>query len=338
MPVPANLVHQLTTGTGTGNLPLTAVPGKQTFGAAFPAGTANECDYFVSHRTAAEWEYGTAHVTAGALVRDTVIGSSNANAAVNFSAGDKDVTNDIPAAKQVTTDTVQTLSNKTFDAPALGTPVSANLANCTGLPTTGLVDEAVTYAKMQNISATARLLGRKTAAAGDPEECTLSEVLDFVGSAARGDLLVRGAATWARKAKGTAGQVLVMDADDPVWADQIAAIPFVIDGGGVAITTGVKGDLTIPFACTILEWTLLGDQSGSIVVDVWKDTYANFPPTIADVITASAKPTISATTKDQSSTLTGWTTTITAGDTLRYNVNSATTIQRATLSLKVRKT
>lgn len=140
MPVPANLVHQLTTGTGTGNLPLTAVPGKQTFGAAFPAGTANECDYFVSHRTAAEWEYGTAHVTAGALVRDTVIGSSNANVAVNFSAGDKDVTNDIPAAKQVTTDTVQTLSNKTFDAPALGTPVSANLANCTGLPLGGVVD------------------------------------------------------------------------------------------------------------------------------------------------------------------------------------------------------
>jgi hypothetical protein len=140
VPVPANLVHQLTTGTGTGNLPLTAVPGKQTFGAAFPAGTANECDYFVSHRTAAEWEYGTAHVTAGALVRDTVIGSSNANAAVNFSAGDKDVTNDIPAAKQVTTDTVQTLSNKTFDAPALGTPVSGALTNCTGLPLSGVVD------------------------------------------------------------------------------------------------------------------------------------------------------------------------------------------------------
>jgi len=139
VPVPANLVHQLTTGTGTGNLPLTAVPGKQTFGAAFPAGTANECDYFVSHRTAAEWEYGTAHVTAGALVRDTVIGSSNANAAVNFSAGDKDVTNDIPASKQVTTDTAQTLTNKTLTSPvlttpALGTPASGVLTNATGLP------------------------------------------------------------------------------------------------------------------------------------------------------------------------------------------------------------
>jgi hypothetical protein len=42
------------------------------------------------------------------------------------------------------------------------------------LPTAGLVNDAVTYAKMQNVSATDRLLGRSTAGAGDPEEivCT----------------------------------------------------------------------------------------------------------------------------------------------------------------------
>lgn len=115
----------------------------------------------------------------------------------------------------------------------------------------------------------------------------------------------------------------------------IGTITFIIDGGGVAITTGIKGDLTIPFACTINEWTLLADQSGSIVVDIWKDTYANYPPTVADTITASAKPTITTATKGQSSTLTGWTTAIAAGDTLRFNVDSITTCQRVTLSLKV---
>lgn len=115
-------------------------------------------------------------------------------------------------------------------------------------------------------------------------------------------------------------------------------ITYVIDGGGSVITTGVKGDLTIPFAGTITEWTLMGDQSGSIVVDIWKDTYANYPPVVGDSITASAKPTISAATKGQSSTLTGWTTAITAGDTLRFNVDSVTTLTRATLSLKVSKT
>jgi hypothetical protein len=79
----------------------------------------------------------------------------------------------------------------------------------------------------------------------------------------------------------------------------------------------------------------VADQSGSIVVDIWKDTYANFPPTVADSITGSADPTITTATKGQSSTLTGWTTTITAGDILRFNVDSVTTIQRVTLALKV---
>lgn len=117
-----------------------------------------------------------------------------------------------------------------------------------------------------------------------------------------------------------------------------ATITFVIDGGGAAITTGIKGDLEIPFGCVIQRATLLADQSGSIVIDIWKDTYANYPPTDADSITASAPPTISSATKSQDSTLTGWTTTITAGDILRFNVDSITTVQRVTLSLKVRKT
>src|SRR5262245_18801188 len=78
------------------------------------------------------------------------------------------------------------------------------------------------------------------------------------------------------------------------------------------------------FGFTIVGWTLLADQSGSLVVDIWKDTYANYPPTGADSITASAKPTISTATKAQSGTLTGWTTSVSAGDVLRFNVDSVT--------------
>ena len=115
-------------------------------------------------------------------------------------------------------------------------------------------------------------------------------------------------------------------------------INFVIDGGGSAITTGIKGDLIVDFACTINSATLLADQSGSIVIDIWKDTYANFPPTVADTITAAAKPTLSAALKSQDTTLTGWTTAIAAGATLRFNVDSVATIQRCTLSLKVTRT
>jgi hypothetical protein len=116
---------------------------------------------------------------------------------------------------------------------------------------------------------------------------------------------------------------------------RIVGIGMIIDGGASVITTGIKGFIEIPFACTIQAVTLLADVSGSIVVDIWKDTYAAYPPTIADTITASAKPTISSALKSQNTTLTGWNTTVNAGDILGFNVDSVTTIKKVTLSLKV---
>ena len=117
-----------------------------------------------------------------------------------------------------------------------------------------------------------------------------------------------------------------------------ASIVFIIDGGSLVITTGIKGDIQVPFACTITKATLLADQSGSIVVDIWKDTYANFPPTGADTITASAKPTISSALKSEDSALTGWTKAISAGDVLRFKVDSVAAVQRVTLVLDATKT
>jgi hypothetical protein len=115
------------------------------------------------------------------------------------------------------------------------------------------------------------------------------------------------------------------------------AINFTVDGGGATIATGLKGFLRIPFACTITAVTMLADQTGSIVVDVWKDTYANHPPTDADSITALAQPTISADVKSQDSTLTDWTTEIAAGDILAFNVDSCTAIQRLSMQLHITK-
>jgi hypothetical protein len=117
----------------------------------------------------------------------------------------------------------------------------------------------------------------------------------------------------------------------------LSAIVFIIDGGGSAITTGQKGHLEIPFKCEIQRVTLLADVSGSIVVDIWNDTYANFPPTDADSITAAAPPTITTAQKSQDSTLTDWDKTINAGDVLAFNVDSCTTITRLSLILKVKK-
>lgn len=110
------------------------------------------------------------------------------------------------------------------------------------------------------------------------------------------------------------------------------AFGIVIDGGGEVITTGVKGYLRIPVACTITKVTVLEISgtpvSSSIVVDVWNDSYANYPPTDADSITASAPPTLSMGIKSEDATLTGWDPDISAGDILGFNVDSVTDAEK----------
>jgi hypothetical protein len=98
----------------------------------------------------------------------------------------------------------------------------------------------------------------------------------------------------------------------------------------------------VPFACTITGVTLLSTDAaataGSIVVDIWKDSFANYPPTVADTITASAKPTLSSANKSENTTLTGWTTAIAAGDVLGFSVDSVATVTRCALTLTVQAT
>ena len=116
------------------------------------------------------------------------------------------------------------------------------------------------------------------------------------------------------------------------------ALAYIIDGGVSTIATGNKFGIKVPFACTITNWTIGLNASGSIVIDIWKDTQANYPPTVADTITAAAKPTVTTATTATSSTLTGWTTTIAAGDWLYFNVDSVTTATWANITLTVTKT
>ena len=125
MPAIKELVHETSTSTGTGNFTVTSVFGKQTFNQAFATGGSDTFDYYISNRSANEWEMGTGSLSdSTTLVRDTVIASSNADAAVSFGAGTKDITNFPQVAKIVQTDQTQTLTNKTFDANATGNSLS----------------------------------------------------------------------------------------------------------------------------------------------------------------------------------------------------------------------
>jgi hypothetical protein len=111
----------------------------------------------------------------------TALGTAGQVLTVNAGATALEFASGGGGAGDVTLDGVQTLTNKTLTAPILGTPTSVTLTNATGLPTAGLLDDAVTYAKIQNVT-TAKLLGRATAESGSVEEITLGTNLSFTGT------------------------------------------------------------------------------------------------------------------------------------------------------------
>ncbi len=125
----------------------------------------------------------------------------------------------------------------------------------------------------------------------------------------------------------------VTSVTNTVNANKAVSINYIIDGGGSAITTGVKGFVEIPYDMTITGWQIFGDQSGSVVVDVWRSTYAGFPPVVGGSIAGSELPTLSSQQQNQDLSLSTWTTSLAQGDIIAYNVNSASTVTRITVSI-----
>ena len=116
---------------------------------------------------------------------------------------------------------------------------------------------------------------------------------------------------------------------------RVAVINFTIDGGGAVPGTGVKGQLSIPIACTITGWVLTADQAGSAVIDVLRSTYAAFPVTAS--IAGTDKPTLVGVQKNENlGPLVNWgSVALNAGDELQFNLNSVATCTRLNLSLLI---
>ena len=96
-------VKETSTTTGTGTLNLAgAVQDFEGFVAGI--GTGNTTYYAIELNSANDWEVGIGTVTDATpdtLSRDTIISSSNGDAAVNFSAGTKNVFCTLPAKKTI---------------------------------------------------------------------------------------------------------------------------------------------------------------------------------------------------------------------------------------------
>jgi hypothetical protein len=97
-----NRVRETTSTTGTGAQTLGgAVDGFQTFAAGI--GNSNTTYYAISLNSANEWEVGrgTLNGDSTTLTRTTVLESSNGDAAVDFSAGAKEIFCTLPSEKAV---------------------------------------------------------------------------------------------------------------------------------------------------------------------------------------------------------------------------------------------
>lgn len=117
----------------------------------------------------------------------------------------------------------------------------------------------------------------------------------------------------------------------------LGGLNFMIGDGVSVIATGQKGQVRWPFGGTVQRASLMSVISGSIVVDIWKDSWANYPPNSGDSITASAKPTLSSARNSEDTTLSGWTTAFSEGDVYVFNVDSASTLTQVTLELKYQR-
>jgi hypothetical protein len=190
----------------------------------------------------------------------------------------------------------QTLTNKTLTSPTLTSALTAPNGG-TGFGT---------WAKGQLlVGATSTTTGQLTL--GADTDCLVADSAQTLGI------------KWGSCSGGGSGVIQV--------------IGVTVDGGGGVPSTGLQGFRSFPQSGTIVRVRVIADQTGSAVFGVWKDTFANFPPTIADSITASAPPTLSSAQASEDATLTGWTTSVSAGDVFAFNLSSASTVTRVTLEI-----
>jgi len=122
--------------------------------------------------------------------------------------------------------------------PALGTPSALVLTNATGLPTAGLVNGAVTLAKMADL-AQDQFIGRTTASTGVPQTATITAaartVLDDSTVAAMVDTL--GGAS----SVGTGG---LARATSPVFGTNIST-PAIVSPGALTVTPAAGSGVAI---------------------------------------------------------------------------------------------
>ena len=362
---------QATAGTATFTLPNasgtpaisapTPMSLSATTGALSWAGTSGGILYFDSASTAASTTAMTSNavilgggagaapkVAAGITTNGTSqlnLGVAGASTGAALLSGSTSGT--VTVTAQATAGTATFTLPNTSGTPAVAVPSPLSLSATTGAVTwSGLTSGGVLYASSTTAVATSALLtanalvvGGGAGAAPAPLGSLGTTTTLLHGNAA-------GAPTWGAVSltADVSGTLPVANGGTGITNTPFVDINFIIDGGGLAITTGKKPYIYVSFACTVSQWTiLLTDSTGttvtdSITIDVLADAYASFG-TATSMVGAGTKPSVSSASKGQSAPASWTTTSIAAGSALGFNVTAGTsTATRAVISLKVQRT
>lgn len=239
----------------------------------------------------------------------------------------------------------------TLVTPALGTPTSGVLTNCTGTAA-GLTAGTVTtnanltgpITSVGNATAIASQTGTGSKIVVDTSPTLVTPALGVATATSINKVAITAPATGSTLtiADGktlTASNTIALTGTDGVSLNvsnaKLERVQFSIDGGGSAISTGQKG--TYPscvYAGTITAWTITVD-TGTCTAKFWKVAAGTAIPTISDNINTSGVS-ISSGTVIRSTTLSDFTTTtVTANDIFALNLTAVSGATKIFVCLEI---
>jgi len=113
-------------------------------------------------------------------------------------------------------------------------------------------------------------------------------------------------------------------AETSSYTPGIATVSFVVNGGNYPITTGFKGSVRMPTNVVLSNVGLYTSGSGSVNVDIRKQTHDTYEPLSSSPVSIVGTPlSMSNDTKYLDTTLSGWTTILSTNDILNFFVTEA---------------
>jgi hypothetical protein len=168
-----------------------------------------------------------------------------------------------PPTKNAVYDKIETIGGGVSDGDKGDITVSGSGATWT------IDNDAITYAKMQNVSATDRLLGRDTAGAGDVEELTVSGGLEFTGtgiqrSALTGDVTATAGSSSTTIANNAVTTAKILDANVTLAKIANAAVNSKLLGSGAAGSGSAYSEITLGTGLSMSGTTLNASGGASV--------------------------------------------------------------------------